>query len=105
MQHDIYILGVCLLEIGLWNTFVTYEEESNIPLPSSILNVETDRVEPVSLKDHLVSLANEILPRHMENKFARILKTCLICLDKDNTDLGILGIRANIRTNLEFLLL
>ncbi|KAM7216898.1 hypothetical protein V8F06_007767 [Rhypophila decipiens] len=24
MQHDIYALGVCLLEIGLWRTFVAY---------------------------------------------------------------------------------
>ncbi|OQE31595.1 hypothetical protein PENSTE_c001G05554 [Penicillium steckii] len=88
MQHDIYSLGVCLLEIGLWNTFVTYEGDSNIAVPSSTLNVETDRVEPVSLKDHLVSPANEVLPRHMGNKYARIVKTCLTCLDKDNTDFG-----------------
>jgi len=27
-QHDIYSLGVCLLEIGLWTSFVTYSDET-----------------------------------------------------------------------------
>ena len=27
MQHDIYSLGVCLLEIGLWESFVEYSQE------------------------------------------------------------------------------
>ena len=29
MQHDIYSLGVCLLEIGLWAPFVHWEEKDN----------------------------------------------------------------------------
>jgi serine/threonine protein kinase len=32
MQHDIYSLGVCLLEIGLWEPLVTYDD-TNMPLP------------------------------------------------------------------------
>ncbi|CAG8970828.1 hypothetical protein HYALB_00001616 [Hymenoscyphus albidus] len=35
MQHDIYNLGVCLLEIGLWESFVTYDSnDSNATLSS-----------------------------------------------------------------------
>ncbi|KAJ5763125.1 hypothetical protein N7533_001806 [Penicillium manginii] len=88
MQHDIYSLGVCLLELGLWDTFVTYNDESNIPHLSSILKVDTDHVEAARLKDHLVSLADEVLPRHMGTKYARIVKTCLTCLDEENADFG-----------------
>jgi hypothetical protein len=31
MQHDIYSLGVCLLEIGLWESFVEYTTEHERP--------------------------------------------------------------------------
>src|SRR5262249_28307091 len=27
MQHDIYSLGVCLLEIGLWRSFILYSQD------------------------------------------------------------------------------
>ncbi len=39
MQHDIYSLGVVLLEIGLWTSFVTYAEdlEDEIPDPAPLL--------------------------------------------------------------------
>ena len=32
MQHDVYSLGVCLLEIGLWRSFVAYSSDS-APVP------------------------------------------------------------------------
>lgn len=38
MQHDIYSLGVCLLELGLWETFVSYDRltlASNDNTPTS----------------------------------------------------------------------
>ncbi|KAF8541611.1 hypothetical protein BDD12DRAFT_878289 [Trichophaea hybrida] len=38
MQHDIYSLGVCLLEIGLWSSFVVRQKEGNVAGPE--LNVE-----------------------------------------------------------------
>jgi len=31
MQDDIYALGVCLLEIGLWQSFVICDKEDGIP--------------------------------------------------------------------------
>ncbi|KAJ5726781.1 hypothetical protein N7493_005808 [Penicillium malachiteum] len=33
MRHDIYSLGVCLLEIGLWESFVDYTNESEFHEP------------------------------------------------------------------------
>jgi hypothetical protein len=39
MQHDIYSLGVVLLEIGLWTSFALYDlkEESSSRVPNNIL--------------------------------------------------------------------
>jgi serine/threonine protein kinase len=37
MQHDNYSLGVCLVEIGLWRTFVAYPDATaNKPMPSNV---------------------------------------------------------------------
>lgn len=40
MQHDIYTLGVVLLEIGLWTSLAVEDSEcdSNLPTPSNILD-------------------------------------------------------------------
>lgn len=35
MQHDIYSLGVCLLEVGLWESFVEYTGENEKEAPGS----------------------------------------------------------------------
>jgi hypothetical protein len=40
MQHDIYSLNVCLLEIGLWESFVEYVPEDGGPTRSSPSLVE-----------------------------------------------------------------
>ncbi|OJJ31966.1 hypothetical protein ASPWEDRAFT_43971 [Aspergillus wentii DTO 134E9] len=89
MQHDIYSLGVCLLEVGLWETFVLYDDQGGNPRPSPILNLELDNLEQLaSIKEHLVSLTRNILPRRMGTKYARVVETCLTCLDPDNADFG-----------------
>ncbi|KAF7505138.1 hypothetical protein GJ744_001204 [Endocarpon pusillum] len=47
MQHDIYSLGVCLLEVGLWTSFVLYEEGVDEPTSSPSLKI----AELLKLKD------------------------------------------------------
>jgi hypothetical protein len=38
MQHDIYSLGVVLLDIGLWTSLVLYDlKEESSPVPNNIL--------------------------------------------------------------------
>lgn len=93
MQHDIYSLGVCLLEIGLWETFVMYDEKGSKPTPSPVLSIlndpESDEVKKASLvKAVLVDFAKERLPRRMGDKYTEIVVTCLTCLDYGNTDFG-----------------
>ncbi|KAI8624402.1 hypothetical protein F5Y19DRAFT_491032 [Xylariaceae sp. FL1651] len=71
MQHDIYSLGVCLLEIGLWETFVEYDGG--------------DARSP-SMKDNLVTLTRDALPKVMGIEYANVVETCLTCLDAENDD-------------------
>ena len=90
MQHDIYGLGVCLLELGLWKSFVSYDanddamQTDSLDLPDKIVEL---RQAPM-LKDHLVSLARDHLPSAMGTRYAKIVETCLTCLDEDNVDFG-----------------
>lgn len=94
MQHDIYSLGVCLLEIGLWEPLVTYEDE-NMPLPrngtyppalrASFLGEGSDSY---LFKDQLLSLARGELQRRMGTRYSEVVVTCLTCLDQDNEDFG-----------------
>lgn len=86
MQHDIYSLGVCLLELGLWISFVEYGEGNTcMPAPSywNLAVLDADK-----LKEELVILAREKLPQRMGNKYAKVAETCLTCLDSDNEAFG-----------------
>jgi len=94
MQHDIYSLGVCLLEIGLWQSFFTYAQDGR-PIPTELLGIEPgvapDQVNhfvQVNAKDNLLHLAQAYLPRIMGTRYAEIVRTCLTCLDLGNADFG-----------------
>lgn len=104
MQHDVYSLGVCLLEIGLWNSFADYDpadrELNDIPpkpKPSTALGMQIEDFEPKStgaissynhIKDHLIALATSKLPLRMGDKYTSVVITCLTCLDDGNEDFG-----------------
>lgn len=104
MQHDIYSLGVCLLEIGLWQTLVVYgpsqsgheaqiqsQDNHNMPEPSQLLtrlsNAENNETPKATLiKQSLVELALSELPPRMGDKYTDIVVSCLTCLDESNPD-------------------
>jgi hypothetical protein len=93
MQHDIYSLGVCLLEIGLWESLVTYDSVLGPHLMAKCLKAETEPAdaevsEASVVKDSLVQLARKQLPSRMGDKYADIVLNCLTCLDTDNQDFG-----------------
>jgi len=91
MQHDIYSLGVCLLELGLWESFVNYNEDATIAQPSQALSLPTEfsmAATMLLMKDHFVSLTRTLLPIRMGNNYAEIVETCLTCLDEKNSDFG-----------------
>ncbi|KAM3502662.1 hypothetical protein MY10362_004697 [Beauveria mimosiformis] len=94
MQHDIYSLGVCLLEIGLWKSFVHTEPTTTTTTrtrPSDWFQQHAKRSEgcsPMLLKEDLVALANDLLPSRMGYLYTNLVKTCLTCLDQNNEDFG-----------------
>ncbi|KAI0401988.1 hypothetical protein F4802DRAFT_392145 [Xylaria palmicola] len=118
MQHDIYSLGVCLLEIGLWESFVEYTTEDEVPGPpraklgrtyadfrtwlqaNSLITPSTRRGDisvefldtiAFRLKDYLVEKARTALAPRMGEKFAGVVLSCLTCLDEDNEDFDGVG--------------
>ncbi|KAH7320587.1 hypothetical protein B0I35DRAFT_427435 [Stachybotrys elegans] len=73
MQHDIYSLGVCLLEVGLWK---------------SLLQFDQGTCSPEQLQQQMVSLSRGKLRAEMGDKYSKVVETCLTCLDSDNVDFG-----------------
>jgi serine/threonine protein kinase len=91
MQHDIYSLGVCLLEIGLWQSFIQYDGDSPNYERSQSHSLYADDQGPHSsyrVKESLRALAGDPLRRHMGSNYARVVENCLTCLDEDNEDFG-----------------
>lgn len=92
MQHDIYSLGVCMLEIGLGYSFVKYIGTSITPNPQ--LGIEDDlrnkdeRQRSRSIKAKLIQTASELLPARMGRAYTSVVHSCLTCLDADNQDFG-----------------
>lgn len=87
MQHDVYSLGVCLLEIGLWRTLVAYGPENGSPSLAKTTAGFPDIGNP-NLKDVLITLATDVLRQRIENKFAQVVVNCLTCMDESNRDFG-----------------
>ncbi|KAK3494387.1 uncharacterized protein B0T23DRAFT_427405 [Neurospora hispaniola] len=111
MQHDIYSLGVCLLEIGLWESFVEYStgvENSGRPrtkfgrtyyqfekwlderktAAGEDSTTITFNALALSLKDYLVERASTRLAPRMGDKYAHVVLQCLTCLDEENEEFG-----------------
>lgn len=82
MQHDIYSLGVCLLEIGLWQSIVNYD--SGVEQISS--NLQDLDLEVI--KERLISLSRSQLKVTMGDMYSKVVETCLTCLDEGNTEFG-----------------
>jgi serine/threonine protein kinase len=94
MQHDIYSLGVCLLEIGLWENFVDYNPEDMFVGHDGSLTGESRShflgadLDTSFFKDRLLFLARGELKARMGSRYSEVVVTCLTCLDPDNADFG-----------------
>ncbi|WYZ43399.1 hypothetical protein EsH8_VI_001098 [Colletotrichum jinshuiense] len=92
MQHDIYSLGVILLELGLWESFIQ-SDGGILPLlgiPDSVQGDATKFLAHLQshAKDHLLALARSLLPHKMGIRYTKVVETCLTCLDPGNCDFG-----------------
>jgi hypothetical protein len=94
MQHDIYSLGVSLLEVGLWTSFVLPTEEPDTYLPGIRLDIEAalaeklQRKRAAEIKRVLIETATKNLPKKMGWKYTDIVLSCLTCLDKTDNGFG-----------------
>lgn len=104
MQHDIYSLGVVLLEIGLNISFIQPGDvgkqggivgtRKSHPVPHAqlealdILQVTNVRKKASWIKRRLVTIAKAKLPSAMGPKYTQVVVSCLTCLDKDNDGFG-----------------
>jgi hypothetical protein len=101
MQHDVYSIGVVLLEIGLWTSLVTYPRisspntEGSVPVASEYVKLmspgeERDpRQRAFRDKEMLENLAERELPHRLGRKYTNMVLLCLRCLD--NIEAGIPG--------------
>lgn len=105
MGHEIYSLGVCLLEIGLWRPLtqrqrdggeahfvsspqlieLTKQELSSVPdHDKTLATYLRQRDGPKRLAQSLTTLAESELPFTMGTKYMRLVVDCLTCLDSDS---------------------
>jgi hypothetical protein len=93
IQHDIFSLGVCLLELGLWQSFIECDPKDQRPILSPLLGGP-----PVAPKENsalfilesvqtrLIDLTQTQLPKCMGTRYSEIAETCLRCLDPENSE-------------------
>jgi hypothetical protein len=88
MQHDIYSLGVCLLEIGLWASFLLISDIDESVTPNNeVLGVSDQTVQnatPERIQQIPVGLAERELPMRVGELYSKVVLNCLTCLDDDN---------------------
>ncbi|KAF2852438.1 hypothetical protein T440DRAFT_466602 [Plenodomus tracheiphilus IPT5] len=99
MGHDVYSLGVCMLEIITWKSLLapvtpptvsaTFTEAFNWLKLDTNPNITLDRYakSPLEVKAVLYSMAEKLIPREAGNKMADMVKNFLTCLD----DIGVGG--------------
>jgi serine/threonine protein kinase len=94
IKHDIYSVGVCLLEIGLWDSFVQFSGGHRPAVPSKVLPISElighpDRQQASKkMKAILIAQASSLLPQMMGQIYSDAVVACLTCLDSGNKILG-----------------
>ncbi|KAK4183446.1 hypothetical protein QBC35DRAFT_393875 [Podospora australis] len=101
MQHDIYSLGVCMVEVGLWASLLGYEDEDDggdIAAPHKVTPAEIlgdfadydlgnwPENTRFGIKNRLLELARSRLPCCMGERYAAATVACLTCLDDDTNE-------------------
>lgn len=98
MFHDIYALGVVLLQIGLWRSFVgpleeidEYEDDVFVRTVISRRPLYPFSEDPVSQKriqEQLLDCAYDDLPCSMGFAYMDVVLSCLKCVDHSNSVIG-----------------
>lgn len=96
MQHDVYSLGVVLLELGMNLSFVTWPNgREQRPSPAAELDISAlvalktpSFGKANAIKQRLVTLAQTKLPNTFGRKYSEVVVSCLTCLDPGNPSFG-----------------
>lgn len=98
-KHDVYSLGVCLLEVGLWQTFIVEKNgiptisdfflsaaiEHAGPLADELIDIDASNMSGICGSGNLVKIFTAIararLPMHMGTPFAELVVKCLTNVD------------------------
>lgn len=101
--HDVYALGVCLLEIGLWDALVWWQDGDDSTgsrcvsrvlarqlrldrmedVPKALGDKLRERKGPQEVRSALVQIAARELPKVMGKGYTRVVQACLECMDGD----------------------
>ncbi|PYH41659.1 uncharacterized protein BP01DRAFT_360146 [Aspergillus saccharolyticus JOP 1030-1] len=96
MRHDIYSLGVCLLEIALWRSFVRPDPNTTDNacfLPSADLDIGAElknkdsRAGAFDIKDKLVAMCKDALPAAVGEQYTGVVLACICCMDHSEDNL------------------
>jgi hypothetical protein len=78
MMHDVYSLGVVLLEIGLWKPFVRWGSSGRqIALKELIDLFGSKDGRPGDVRDRFIEMAQKFLPSKMGRKYTNVVVSCL----------------------------
>lgn len=85
LQHDMYSLGVCLLEIGLWTSFLCYAEQDAVPTLHPSFGLESTLVSKhfgSKARKVLINKARDELPSYMGRRYSNVVLSCLTAADE-----------------------
>lgn len=80
MDHDVYSLGVCLLEIALWKSFVIYDENGENPEAHPDM-AYLQEMNGWDVRDELVKMARDLIPLKLGSLFSEVTLACLEGMD------------------------
>ena len=82
MQHDLFSLGVVLIEIAFWQTF---QDKEGTQLSEVLWEDERRMKRPEQLKETYLTLANGLVARKMGQKYANVVTACLAGLGNSSS--------------------
>lgn len=93
--HDIYSLGICLLEIGLWHPFIIYNGASSAYSPllaeakaawraeNTVVHSDGQPLTDAEIEQRVfVHLAGDRLAFEMGEAYSKLVVKCLTCLER-----------------------
>lgn len=95
MLHDVYSLGVCLLEVAMWRSFIELDAEGNRVNNARACNLMEPRaagglprrmLSPEKIKEKFIRDAKNRVPNALGERFGRIVLRCLKCVETFPTE-------------------